>query len=78
MVACGGHFPEIQKVSGTIFKKIHAGSIILHTLYPSHRHQPRQALDSLLWSLIDLFKLQEDDTILDEQHFVATEDLPGY
>lgn len=74
------YIPEVQKVSGTVERKIcGVGMIKILCEVPvmldgdySHLWAP------LLQALVDLFELPEDDTIPDDEHFVEVEDTPGY
>jgi len=71
---------SIQKVSGTVEKKICAvGLVKLLTETPELVSGPYSAqFIPLLTSLIALFELPEDSSIPDDEHFVEIEDTPGY
>uniref|UniRef100_A0A3B5KM63 Exportin-2 n=1 Tax=Takifugu rubripes TaxID=31033 RepID=A0A3B5KM63_TAKRU len=72
--------PEIQKVSGTIEKKICAVGITkVLTECPAMMDTEYTKLWApLLQALIGLFELPEDDSVPDDEHFIDIEDTPGY
>ncbi|XP_032826379.1 exportin-2 [Petromyzon marinus] len=72
--------PEVQKVSGTVEKKICAVGITKQlTECPAMMDTEYTKLWApLLQSLIGLFELPEDDSVADDEHFVEVEDTPGY
>ncbi|XP_043944905.1 exportin-2 [Protopterus annectens] len=72
--------PEIQKVSGTVEKKICAVGITkILTECPAMMDTEYTKLwTPLLQAQIGLFELPEDDTIPDDEHFIDIEDTPGY
>uniref|UniRef100_A0A3P9LYL6 Exportin-2 n=1 Tax=Oryzias latipes TaxID=8090 RepID=A0A3P9LYL6_ORYLA len=72
--------PEVQKVSGTIEKKICAVGITkILTECPAMMDTEYTKLwTPLLQALIGLFELPEDDSIPDDEHFIDIEDTPGY
>uniref|UniRef100_A0A3B3UGH1 Exportin-2 n=1 Tax=Poecilia latipinna TaxID=48699 RepID=A0A3B3UGH1_9TELE len=72
--------PEVQKVSGTVEKKICAVGITkILTECPAMMDTEYTKLwTPLLQALIGLFELPEDDSIPDDEHFIDIEDTPGY
>uniref|UniRef100_A0A3Q2XII4 Exportin-2 n=1 Tax=Hippocampus comes TaxID=109280 RepID=A0A3Q2XII4_HIPCM len=72
--------PEVQKVSGTVEKKICAVGITkVLTECPAMMDTEYTKLwPPLLQALIGLFELPEDDSIPDDEHFIDIEDTPGY
>uniref|UniRef100_A0A667XJX5 Exportin-2 n=1 Tax=Myripristis murdjan TaxID=586833 RepID=A0A667XJX5_9TELE len=72
--------PEVQKVSGTVEKKICAVGITkVLTECPAMMDTEYTKLwTPLLQALIGLFELPEDDSIPDDEHFIDIEDTPGY
>uniref|UniRef100_A0A3Q3JW21 Exportin-2 n=1 Tax=Monopterus albus TaxID=43700 RepID=A0A3Q3JW21_MONAL len=72
--------PEVQKVSGTVEKKICAVGITkILTECPAMMDTEYTKLWApLLQALIGLFELPEDDSIPDDEHFIDIEDTPGY
>lgn len=74
------YIADVQKVSGTLEKKICAvGMIKLLTETPAMLGADyKQFWVPLLQALIGLFELPEDDTIPDDEHFIEIEDIEGY
>uniref|UniRef100_A0A3Q1ATN1 Exportin-2 n=1 Tax=Amphiprion ocellaris TaxID=80972 RepID=A0A3Q1ATN1_AMPOC len=72
--------PEVQKVSGTVEKKICAVGITkVLTECPAMMDTEYTKLwIPLLQALIGFFELPEDDSIPDDEHFIDIEDTPGY
>nr|XP_061813737.1 exportin-2-like isoform X2 [Nerophis lumbriciformis] len=72
--------PEVQKVSGSVEKKICAVGITkILTECPAMMDTEYTKLwTPLLQALIGLFELPEDDSIPDDEHFIDIEDTPGY
>ena len=71
---------EVQKVSGTIERKICAVGMIklLCDLDSLIIGQYSNYWCPLLYTLICLFELPEDDSIPENEHFIEIEDTPGY
>ncbi|XP_023216075.1 exportin-2-like [Centruroides sculpturatus] len=72
--------PEVQKVSGSLERKICAiGITKLLTETPAMIvGEYANYWTPLLQSLIELFELPEDDTIPEDEHFIEIEDTPSY
>lgn len=72
--------PEVQKVSGSLERKICAIGItkILTETPAMIVGEYANYWTPLLQALIGLFELPEDDTIPEDEHFIEIEDTPGY
>ncbi|XP_053200432.1 exportin-2-like [Panonychus citri] len=73
------YIPEVQKVSGTLERKICAIGMteILKSPLLLESSSP-QLWITFLTSLIALFELPEDENVPEDEHFVEIEDTPGY
>ncbi|XP_015789619.1 exportin-2 [Tetranychus urticae] len=73
------YIPEVQKVSGTLERKICAVGMTEILKLPVLIEGAAQHLwSNMLQSLIALFELPEDDSIPEDEHFIEIEDTPGY
>ncbi|CAB3368472.1 Hypothetical predicted protein [Cloeon dipterum] len=72
--------PDLQKVSGTMEKKIAASGVIalLCNCPPLFEGSYSQFWAPTLEALLKLFELPEDDSLLPDDHFIDVEDTPGY
>eukprot|EP00057_Strongylocentrotus_purpuratus_P012723 XP_011667197.1 PREDICTED: exportin-2 [Strongylocentrotus purpuratus] len=75
------YIPEVQKTSGSMEKKIVAvGMTKILTECPAMMSNPAylKLWTPLLQALIDVFELEEDDNVPDDEHFIEVEDQPSY
>uniref|UniRef100_UPI0035900396 exportin-2 n=1 Tax=Myxine glutinosa TaxID=7769 RepID=UPI0035900396 len=72
--------PEVQKVSGTVERKICAvGMTRILTECPAMMNSGYSKLWSpVLQALVSLFELPEDDSAPCDEHFIEVEESPGY
>uniref|UniRef100_A0A8C4QN71 Exportin-2 n=1 Tax=Eptatretus burgeri TaxID=7764 RepID=A0A8C4QN71_EPTBU len=72
--------PEVQKVSGTVERKICAvGMTRILTECPAMMNCGDNKLwSSVLQALVSLFELPEDDSAPCDEHFIEVEESPGY
>ncbi|EDO41297.1 predicted protein [Nematostella vectensis] len=71
--------PDLQKVSGTMERKICAVGVTKLLCEPTAMWNTYPELwVSMLQLLIQVFELPEDDSTPDDEHFIDIEDTPGY